>query len=148
MASLAGFQQISHPHPDIVLVDGYFMTDASGKVVNEVSQAQALTDGYVDIYGNGLALPREIDSVTLSGTGQYTIHLKQAWHRVRSVFVQPVGHTIKNGSFQVTAVNGQGATALGEVGQTVVIQFQSGGSSAAFVSAGFYLMLVCRNSSA
>lgn len=147
MASLSGFQFIQHPHPDVVIADGYFLCDASGKVVNEVSQAQAATDGYTSIYGTGLALMREVDSVTLSGTGKLTIHLKQAWWRA-SVFTQIQSHNLKAGTFVVVANNPQGSQAKDEVGQTIVLQYQESGSAAAFVSAGFNLMLILRNSSA
>lgn len=146
MASLAGFQFAQSPYQDIVTLDGYVLADASGAVINQASGATALTDGYVDIAGEPFVLPREIASITNSGTGQYTVLLKQPWWKCLSAIAITQGHAIKTGNWQVTTVNPQGATESGEAGQTIIFQFCSSGSAAAFVSSGFNFHIVLKNS--
>lgn len=142
MASLIGFQFVSATRPDIVFLGGYVEINSVGDVVNQATATLAQADGYYEIDGvTPLVIPREIGSITKTGTGELTIVLSQAWSKVMDVSVTTVGSAIRDGTWQVTGFNPTGNTLKGVAAKTIILQFQSSGSAAAFVDAGIFLRI-------
>ena len=135
MATLgAGYNQLFTPNADTVFVDGYIQVGSDGYTVS--------TD----------PLPREIDSLTHNGTGDYTLVLKQCWYDLLFVAVTPELSTGSSPAIlftQVVSNNvGTAGTVDGEQGVRFKLINTSGSAANLPASGGFTFLLVLKRTGA
>lgn len=128
-------------------LDGYVKLDSSGRVTNQLSAIDAVTDGYADAWSNPLVLPKGITSITLDGStaGLYHVVLQSPWYELLDAEAHVIGTSIKSGTVQTLQWNPKGtAVAGGASAQTIDLQYQEGGSAHALTSCGLAIHLVIK----